>query len=264
MAEKTPNLNLYLNIDQKINLEYKVQALEIEDNFIAIKQKVFLDNNLFSEQEYITTKEETKEIKFIHSHIKRPIIHTEDMPKLYKKAIVEEIRKVPYYDINFSDFEITKPFSYIQEHGNDCCVLLYCNNAEYKVTNIRGELLPLAIFFDGESNGLTDEIYNIGQVGYLLKHRSDISFQTKNKNDSVLKTIKRKEISKFHPPTTREVSVLLPFIWSPTNEDWLKYLDFCNEIKDLEGYKREFTNENSFILSNILGLDVAKREIANF
>ena len=32
----------------------------------------------------------------------------------------------------------------------------------------------------------------------------------------------------------------------------------------MEGYKREFTDEYGFILSNIFGLDVAKREIANF
>lgn len=264
MADKKQSTELYLDVDQKINLEYKVQAIEVEKEFIAVKQKVFMDGNLYSEQEYITTKEHTKEIKFIHSHIKKPIIHIEDMPKLYKKTVIEEIRKVPYYNINFSEFEIKNPFSYVQEYGNDNCVLLYCNNAEFKVTNIDGDLLPLAIFFDGESNGLTDEIYNIRQVGYLLRHRSDISFQIENKNDSVLKTIKRKEISRFHPPTVKEVSVLLPFIWSPSNADWLKYLDFCNGIKDLEGYKREFTNENSFILSNILGLDVAKREIANF
>lgn len=264
MVKIKSDTKLYLDINRKINLEYSIQALEIEKDFIAIKQKVFVDTNLYSEQEYITTKQEAKDIQFIHSHIKTPVIHTESMPKLYKKELVEKLRKTPYYDIDFSEYEIKTPYSYVLEYGNDSCVLLYCNNADFKVKNIDGNLLPLAIFFDGESNGLTDEIYNIRQVGYLLKHRSDITFQIKDKKDSVLKTITRREISKFHPPTTKQVSVLLPFIWSPSNEDWLKYLAFCNEIKDLEGYKREFTNENSFILSNILGLDVAKREIANF
>ena len=258
--------SLVLDIHQEIGLEYDIKALEIENDFLAIKQKVFVDKQLFADQEYISTKELTKDIQFVHSHLKKPVIQTNTMPKLYNKQILDVVRRIPYYDVNFSDYEIEKPFSYIKENGKDNVVLLYCIDVEYKINDIYGNEIPLAVFFDGESNGLTDEIYNIRKVGYMLKHRSDVTFQfdMTKKEENIFRTIARREISKFHPPAIRYVEALVPFIWSPSDEDWKKYNAFCNDIKDLEGYKREFTDEYGFILSNIFGLDVAKREIANF
>ena len=125
--------SLVLDIHQEIGLEYDIKALEIENDFLAIKQKVFVDKQLFADQEYISTKELTKDIQFVHSHLKKPVIQTNSMPKLYKKQILDVVRRIPYYDVNFSDYEIEKPFSYIKENGKEGLDYLETQNIHFHI-----------------------------------------------------------------------------------------------------------------------------------
>ena len=242
---------------KEIKQKTELKAIDLKNGYIAVNQKDFIDNQLKSEIEYVTNKDNAKTIIFIRNKINDKAISCDNMPLLYDKKVLEEVRTRLIYEIDFDKFIINNPYSYIkqtQDTNMDSVVLLNVDLKNQTVKAVNGSCVPMAMYFDSFQHNLTDEYYNIKQVGVILQLRKDIHFQYFDKEN---KNIYRKEIT-FENNEKKDVVSIVPFIWIPTSTDFKRYLNFYHHILNMEGYKQEFVDCNTYILNEIFGLMSAK------
>ena len=234
-----------------------IQYIDIISGYVAVNRKVYVDENLVAEDEYISTsKNMTLESGFISLQPDVP----PSTPRLYDKNIVEALRTTPYYDMHFKNYEKNKPFSVLREHPLTDYELLFRDDNNYTISDLDGEPLPNAIMFNGIVDSLTSELYNLRKAGYILKHRNDIVFKYKDDSENIFTAVLPNNLF-GEKGDTKKVETIIPFMWVPSNnEDWRKYVAFCKETSALDGIKREYVDDKAYVLSNILGLDVARKD----
>lgn len=245
---------------KEVKQKTAIKALDLKNGFIAVNQKDYINNKLKSEIEYITNKENAKKIIFIRNKITDESISCKNMPKMYKREIFEELRNKLLYCIDFDKYQIKKPYSYLKlnkENNLDNIVLLNYNQKKKIITNSNGNMVPTALYFDSFSQNITDEYYDINKVSTILRLRSDIEFLY---FDNDKKQITRQEVA-FENDKKKVITMIIPFIWKPTDVDFKRYIDFYYNMKNMDGYKQEFINCNSFIINEIFGLMCAKKRI---
>lgn len=234
-----------------------IQYIDIISGYVAVNRKVFVDEKLVSEEEYISTSENTITESGLISL--KPSL-SPSMPRLYDKAIIEALRTTPYYDMKFKDYEKAEPFTVLREHPLTDYELLFRDDNNYTISDLDGEPLPNAIMFNGIADSLTSELYNLRKVGYILKHRNDIVFKYKDNSENIFASVVPNNLF-VEKGDTKKVETIIPFMWVPSNKkDWRKYMAFCKETSALDGIKREYVDDKAYVLSNILGLDVAKKD----
>ncbi len=249
----------FMNKTTTQTVKEELQAIDIIAGYVAVRRKVYVNDEVVSESEYITTAQKVQETPVIISQ--SPSVDFNDMPVLYDKGINEALRTTPYYDVDFSAFEKNNPFTALQEKALTEYELLFRKDSNYMVMDLDGEALPNAVRFDGINSGLTSEFYNLRKVGYILKHRNDIRFvDMDDECDNIFVTVMPKDFF-VAGNKNKMIETIAPFVWTPAKkEDWKNYMAFCAEASSLDGIKREYVDDKAFILSNILGLDIARKE----
>lgn len=234
-----------------------IQYIDIISGYVAVNRKVFVDGKLMAEDEYISTsKSAMSESGFISLKPDLPPV----MPRLYDKAIIEALRTTPYYDMHFKNYVKVKPFTILRGHPLTDYELLFRDDNNYTISDLDGEPLPNAIMFNGIVDSLTSELYNLRKVGYILKHRNDIVFKYKDDSENIFASVYPNNLF-AEKGNVKKVETIIPFMWVPSNkEDWRKYVAFCKETSVLDGIKREYVDDKAYVLSNILGLDVARKD----
>lgn len=248
---------VFINKSRTQTIREEIQSVDIISGYVAVNRKVYIDERLATEEEYIST---AKNVMAESAFISLESEFVPSMPRLYDKAIIEALRITPYYDMHFKEFEKTKPFTALREHPLTDYELLFRDDNNYTISDLDGEPLPNAIMFNGIVDSLTSELYNLRKAGYILKHRTDVIFKYKDDSENIIISVipndpfSEKNIKK-------KVETIIPFVWVPSNkEDWRKYVAFCKETSALDGIKREYVDDKAYVLSNILGLDDARKD----
>ena len=255
----TSQFNDVFEYSKEVKQKTDIKALDLKNGFIAVNQKDYINNELKSEIEYITSKENAKKIIFVREKISDEAISCKKMPKMYDRKILEELRNKLLYCIDFNKYQIEKPYSYTKlnkKQNLDDVILLTFYHKKKLVTMIDGTIIPMAIYFDSFAQNITDEYYDIDKVSTILRLRSDIEFLYFDNDE---RKVTRQEVS-FLNKQKKIITMIVPFIWKPTDMDFKRYIDFYRNTKSMDGYKQEFINCNNFIINEIFGLMCAKKK----
>lgn len=249
--------NIILDDCKKISQKTRIKAVSVASDYSVVFQENYLNEQKQSAIEYVVETKNCKNVDWIRDNINDKAIDSSNAPVLYRKELLDVLKATPPYEIDFSSFEIEKPFTYYKENGiNEEVILLFVDKNDFIVKDINGNIFPTAIFFETGTNNLTSEYYNIRQVVYLLKQRDDIYFKYANEETKSVYV----SVSNFSDSGEKVTyEAICPFVWMPKRSDFKKYIDFCEGLASIDGYKQEFADKRKYILNNILNLNSAKK-----
>lgn len=193
----------------------RLEHIELKDTgFYAIKHTHYVNNKQIFVKEYVSPKLELTEPGKIDNSVECKCIYDDKLFKIhyniFNQQFKECVRKEPYGSYKLFDalkeYVISNPFTFAQ-NNNDYDILSY-SSYDGHLRDTKQNILPNAIRFEFD-----DEEYDLSNLKQMLSKRSDIITEDAESLD---------EEPIYSDYEGEILGYRLRFIWTPSDNDWLK------------------------------------------
>lgn len=187
----------------------KIDYIKIEGEYVAFKESIFLNGNIFNYIEGITTIDLIEKVEL---NEKIPITSF----NLLKKDVLEFHRTTPVelmptnYLNEYRKLAITEPYTFITNNLDykDKACLVEFQGCTCNLVDINEKVLPKALYFNYLNSDIHDGLYHLNDLFEYLKSREYIKIL----DDSII------DIPHYHCKNGK--SKQIRFVWTPSSDDF--------------------------------------------